>query len=567
MINRDKLQEGVSDSDKTKANSSLCYKCKKNNAIVYTREKSCKGCFLLLVEYTFKNTLREKCLFKSKIRKNVKAKPQIAEKEAKRNEGENYNGLDAVSEQVSDKHRVIDYEVVNSFKKKSNEEINLKRTEQNEKQVDPMGLQEEAIAFSGEICSTFLLFLFVKYLKNVKNRKNNFILTNEHCIFSEIIFVDIYQQENYIFNMISTIENIFRAVEENISREDVGKAGKVDHTDEEKMLVLESKNRPYWEHNVNFTNGVFQKKINKVLFTVLRINYFTKEDYKEKFLANYDVIKKEKSYYLNYINELIIYNNILKYCVNENIKYVLFGNNANNISNKSFLYTIFGNGINLPLCTAYIDNRYEDIKFIKPMKDLLNKEIYIYCYYKNITYLHNTTFDGNLLYGAINNILSNLDHKNNTTSIINNTTSSLINLMNYVKKEKGRNEEDQINAYENVEKRIDNRIHNMVNDQDISKNYNSHVVEKKYYSNYVAEEFQRNRIRIHELVTNGRKCSSCFVCLGNKEIPEEKDFIKRMDKVQLTNVKKMKCTNSICSACLSIFSSNANFANLFNVFF
>ncbi|SBT77963.1 cytoplasmic tRNA 2-thiolation protein 2, putative [Plasmodium ovale] len=560
MTNRDTLQEGVSGSDKTKGNSSLCYKCKKNNAIVCTREKSCKGCFLLLVEYTFKNTLREKCLFKSKIRKNVKAKPQIALKEAKRDEGEDHKGLDAGSERVSDKHRVIDYEVVNSFKKKSNEEINLNRTEQNEK-------QKTAIAFSGEICSTFLLFLFVKYLKNVKNRKNNFILTNEHCIFSEIIFVDIYQQENYIFNMIRTIENIFRAVEENINREDVEKAGKVDHADEEKMVVLESNNRPYWEHSVNFTNGVFQKKINKVLFTVLRINYFTKEDYKEKFLANYDIIKKEKSYYLNYINELIIYNNILKYCVNENIKYVLFGNNANNISNKSFLYTIFGNGINLPLCTAYIDNRHEDINFIKPLKDLLNKEIYIYCYYKNITYLHNTTFDGNILYGAVNDILSNLDHKNNTTSIINNTTSCLINLMNYVKKEKGRNEEEEINVYENVEKRNDNRIHNMVHDQDISKNCDPQLVEKKYYSNSVAEEFQRNRIRIHELVTNGRKSSSCFICLGNKEIPEEKDFIKRMDKVQLTNLKKMKCTNSICSACLSIFSSNANFANLFNVFF
>ncbi|CRH01516.1 conserved Plasmodium protein, unknown function [Plasmodium relictum] len=504
MINHNKIVEDLSDVNKIKINSSLCYKCKKNNAVVHTREKSCKDCFIKLVEYTFKNTLREKCLFKSKTNNNFFYGNKILQKdiEGKKKDRIMINTIENCSEKENEKDLYEKKDIISVNKQKKN----------------------TALAFSGEICSCFLLFLLVKYLKNFKNRKSDLFLMNEHSIFSEIIFVDIYEDKKYIYDLIYTIEKIFEMLEENDLKSDTNKNEKKENFinyEKEKNIFLNN-------DNLLFNNGVFKKKINKVYFIVLKSNYFINDNYKDQFTMNYDKIKKEKNYYLNYINEIIIYNNIIKYCLNQNIKYVLFGNNANNISNKSLLYTILGNGINLPLCTSYIDNRYSDINFIKPLKDLLNKEIYVYCFYKNIHYLNNRTFEGNLLYKYINDMFSNLNFNNNTTLITNNTVNNLINLLNYFNND---------------------------------KNNNANILNIKYSNDF--EEFSGD---INKTLEN-YNFTCCYICLGKKETLEEKNFIKKMDKIQLTNIKKMKHTNLICSTCLSIFSSNFNYVNLYNTIF
>ncbi|CRG94605.1 conserved Plasmodium protein, unknown function [Plasmodium gallinaceum] len=499
MNDEDKILENKTDINKVKINSSLCYKCKKLNAVIYTREKSCKDCFIKLVEYTFKNTLREKCLFKSKIGNNFLYGKKVIQKKIKEGEKEGIliDNIKKSIEEENEKYVCKSKDIIIANNKKKN----------------------TALAFSGEICSCFLLFLFVKYLNNFKNKKNDLFLMNEHSIFTEIIFVDIYDDKKYICNLINTIEKIFEILKENDLKRDIN-----NNEEKEKFINYEEEKNVFMNNDdLIYNNGVFKKKINKVNFIVLKSNYFISDNYKDQYTMNYDIIKKEKNYYINYINQIIIYNNIIKYCINENIKYVLFGNNANNISNKSFLYTILGNGINLPLCASYIDNRYSDIHFIKPLKDLLNKEIYIYCYYKNINYLNNTTFDGNILHKSINDMLSNLDDKNNTTSIINNTVNNLINMVNYFN--------------------IDN---------------NTKSLENKYFKGFEESSNENENLKNYNL-------ASCYICLGKKETIEEKNFIKKMDKIQLSNIKKMKYTNLVCSTCLSIFSCNNNFVNFYNI--
>ncbi|SBT80520.1 cytoplasmic tRNA 2-thiolation protein 2, putative [Plasmodium malariae] len=586
MTEQDKKQEKLNYSDKEKINTVLCYKCKRNNAVVCTREKSCKDCFLHLVEYTFKNTLREKCLFKNKGRNDFQVEQEIAP------ESDNYKRDDISSTQFRDHVQVNADKIEYNYKKLNEEKCLNKTCEKEKKKVHNLSTQKKkkkktAIAFSGEICSSFLLFSFVKYLENIKNRKNDFILMNEHCIFSEIIFVDIFNDENYIFHLIMTIENILHTLEKN-------KDIKGNKSKESNLKNYENGNSFSSTNNdkkILFIDGIFRKKISKIHFVVLKSNYFIKEKCKMEFTIYYDLVKNEKkNYYLNYINDIIIYSNILKYCINENIKCVLFGNNANNISNKSFLYTIFGNGINLPICTAYIDNRYKDIHFIKPLKDLLNKEIYIYCFYKNITYLHNTTFCENVLYRIINDMLSALDAMNNTTSIINKTTNNLINLMSCcnsrdqriydamchcVCKSSERKRGDSNTATGDVNstaKDNDNGTDNgiakggaNVTGNGTTKGDNVRSDEKIFYSKDVEEE--SSTIINYKYMKDFNNISACFICFGNKETVEETNFIKKLDKVQLSNIKKMKYSNFICSTCLCIFSSNNSFVNLFNVFF
>ncbi|SCO69040.1 cytoplasmic tRNA 2-thiolation protein 2, putative [Plasmodium vivax] len=586
-----------------KANCVLCYKCKKNNAVVCTREKSCKDCFLQLVEYTFKNTLREKCLFKNKGGHNFQLSRQLAQKNDKREDMQERkcNKPFAHGEYAPGEHAHF---AGRSCCKELNEGMYSDGTQRKGKTVTTLSTQQQrkktAIAFSGEICSSFLLFLFVKYLKNVKNRKNDLLLTNEYCVFSEIIFVDIFQDENYILSLIGAIEEIFRRFEESgdskggNDNEVVAAADEVDksafheahHADSQSEHRGEETQHsrkhdktspPEGSDRILFLNGVFKKKINKVHFTVLKSNYFVNEHYKSEFLVHYDLVKKEKNYYLNYINELIIYNAILKYSIDENINYVLFGNNANNISNKSFLYTIFGNGINLPICTAYIDNRYKNINFIKPLRDLLNKEIYIYCYYKNIAYLRNTSFDGNIVYRTINEMLSSLDSKNNTSSIINNTTGNLINMVNMVNLMNVGNEASMASAAKMANltsakrhpcggKNKEDYILIDVNTQDGEKNSDVEVVPEKLHS-YSDIERDHAANYVKKCTNTYKSFFACYICSGNKETQEEKQFIKKMNKIQLTNLEKMKHTSLICSTCLSIFSSSDNCVNLFNVFF
>ncbi|GAB68176.1 hypothetical protein PCYB_127410 [Plasmodium cynomolgi strain B] len=590
-----------------KANCVLCYKCKKNNAVVCTREKSCKDCFLQLVEYTFKNTLREKCLFKNKGGYNFQLPGQLVQKNDKREDMQEKKCNKPVvqGEYAPCEHGHF---AGRSSCKELNEGMYSDGTEKKGKNVTTLGTQPQkkktAIAFSGEICSSFLLFLFVKYLKNVKNRKNDLLLTNEYCVFSEIIFVDIFQDENYILSLIGAIEEMFRGFEESgdskggnndeaeeAAEEAVEAAGEaVDKSAYHEAYHRDNQSEEHEEKNqhsrkhgessplessdkILFVNGVF-KKINKVVFTVLKSNYFVSEHYKSEFLVHYDLVKKEKSYYLNYINELIIYNAILKYSIDENINYVLFGNNANNISNKSFLYTIFGNGINLPICTAYIDNRYKNVNFIKPLRDLLSKEIYIYCYYKNIAYLRNTSFDGNIVYRTINEMLSSLDSKNNTTSIINNTTGNLVNKVNFMNVGNEASIESvakmanltSATQHPRGGKNQEDYILTDVNTQDGEKIRDVEVIPEKLHSySYIERDHAANYIE--KCANTYKSFLVCYICSGNKETEEEKKFIKKMNKIQLTNLEKMKHTSLICSTCLSIFSSSDNFVNLFNVFF
>ncbi|CAA9989740.1 conserved Plasmodium protein, unknown function [Plasmodium knowlesi strain H] len=582
-----------------KANAVLCYKCKKKHAVVCTREKSCKDCFLQLVEYTFKNTLREKCLFKNKGGHNFQLPGQLVQKNDKREDiqKKKCNKSVAQGEYAPCKNGHF---AERSSCKDLNEEMCSEGTGRKGKYITTMRTQPEkkktAIAFSGEICSSFLLYLFVKYLKNVKNRKNDLLLTNEFCVFSEIIFVDIFEDENYILSLIKYIEDMFRCFEESgdLKRECNDEA--VDrsvyqehtcHTDKQSEEHGEGTQHSH-KHDesspangydkILFVNGVFKKKINKVHFTVLKSNYFVNDHCKSEFLEHYELVKKEKkNYYLNYINELIIYNAILKYSMDENINYVLFGNNANNISNKSFLYTIFGNGINLPICTAYIDNRYKNINLIKPLRDLLNKEIYIYCFYKNIAYLRNTSFDGNIVYGTINEMLSSLDSKNNTSSIINNTTSNLVSIANLTNVPKLANMESMCNVakmdnlitpmqHHNGGKNQDGYNLTNVNRQDGEKNGDIEFMPEKLctYSD-IEQDHAANYMK--KCANTHKNFFACHICSGNKETQEEKAFIKKMNKIQLTNMEKMKHTSFICSTCLNIFSSSDNCVNLFNVFF
>ncbi|KJP87715.1 hypothetical protein AK88_02610 [Plasmodium fragile] len=568
-----------------KENCVLCYKCKKNNAVVCTREKSCRDCFLQLVEYTFKNTLREKCLFKNKGGHNFELARHLVQKNDKREDmqEEKCNKPVAQGEYAPcENAHIAGRSCCNGL----NNGMYSDGTGRKGKNVTTLSKQSEkkktAIAFSGEICSSFVLFLFVQYLKNVKNKNNDLLLTNEYCVFSEIIFVDIFQDENYILSLIGAIEEIFRRFDESGD----SKVGNNDEAVDESAKHADSKSEEHGEetqhsykhdessppegyNKIVFLNGVFKKKINKVHFTVLKSNYFVNEHFKREFLVQYDLVKKEKSYYLNYINELIIYNAILKYSIDENINYVLFGNNANNISNKSFLYTILGNGLNLPICTAYIDNRYKNINFIKPLRDLLNKEIYIYCYYKNIAYLRNTSFDGNIVYKTINEMLSSLDSKNNTSSIINNTTGNLVNIANWM------NVGNQANMAALTSATQYTLGERNQEDDCILTNVNTQDGGKKGDLKVIPEKLHRDRDIETDLAANYmNKCGNmyksffaCCICSGNKETQEEKMFIRKMNKIQLTNMEKMKHTSLICSTCLSIFSSSDNCVNLFNVFF
>ncbi|ANQ10075.1 Uncharacterized protein PCOAH_00047080 [Plasmodium coatneyi] len=562
-----------------KENGVLCYKCKKKNAVVCTREKSCKDCFLQLVEYTFKNTLREKCLFKSKGGHNFQLPGQLIKKNDKREDMQEQkcNKPVAHGEYAPCQNGHL---AGRSCCKELNEGMCSDGIERKGKNVTTLSMQPEkkktAIAFSGEICSSFLLFLFVKYLKNVKNRKNNMLLTNEFCVFSEIIFVDIFQDENYILSLIRSIEEIFRRFEESGDSKGGSNDEQVDKSAHQEVYHTDSKSEEHGEETqhshkhdesspangydkIPFVKGVFKKKINKVHFTVLKCNYFVNDQYKREFLVHYDLVKKEKkNYYLNYINELIIYNAILKYSMDENINYVLFGNNANNISNKSFLYTILGNGINLPICTAYIDNRYKNINLIKPLRDLLNKEIYIYCFYKNIAYLRNTSFDGNIVYSTINEMLSSLDSKNNTSSIINNTTGNLVNIANLTNMTNVANMTSDTQQPRGGKNQEDYNLTN-VNRQDGEKNSDVEVIPEKLH--------RHSDIEKGHGANTYKNFFACHICSGNKETQEEKEFIKKMNKIQLTNLEKMKHTSLICSTCLSIFSSSDNCVNLFNVFF
>ncbi|EUD69516.1 hypothetical protein C922_00379 [Plasmodium inui San Antonio 1] len=588
-----------------KANCVLCYKCKKKNAVVCTREKSCKDCFLQLVEYTFKNTLREKCLFKNKGGNNIQLPGQLVQKNDKREhiQERKCNKPVAQGGYAPCEHGHF---AGRSCCKEVNEGMYLDGTERKGKNVTTLSTQphkkKTAIAFSGEICSSFLLFLFVKYLKNVKNRKNDLLLTNEYCVFSEIIFVDIFQDENYILSLIGSIEQMFRGFKEsgdskggnNDEAEEEASEDGVDKSAYHEAYHTHSKSEEHGEETqdsrkhdessppegcekILFVNGVFKKKINKVHFTVLKSNYFVNAHHKSEFLEHYDLVKKEKGYYLNYINELVIYNAILKYSIDEKINYVLFGNNANNISNKSFLYTIFGNGINLPICTAYIDNRYKNINLIKPLRDLLNKEIYIYCYYKNITYLRNTSFDGNIVYRTINEMLSSLDSKNNTSSIINNTTGNLVNMANLMNVGNEANMARVASAakmanltsamqHSHGGKNQEDYILTDVNTQDGEKNSDTEVIPEKLHI-YRDTERDHAAKYMKKYANTYKSFFACYICSGNKETQEQKTFIKKMNKIQLTNLEKMRHTSLICSTCLSIFSSSDNCVNLFNVFF
>ncbi|CAD2099804.1 cytoplasmic tRNA 2-thiolation protein 2, putative [Plasmodium vinckei brucechwatti] len=543
------MEDKSNDINDEKINLPICYKCKKKNASVSTREKSCKDCFLLLVEYTFKNTLREKCLFKSKpgfCNYKEKGKTEQMKKNDNTNSNINNNEKNKYEDKIpimKNKHIDENFQKTNGPNQYSKNDNTLE-SHKNKKKT--------TIAFSGEICSSILLYLFIKYLQSAKNKKNDMVLMNEHAIFSEVIFVDIFDDETYILKLIKIIEEIFKLLGKNNDKKNVEIEEGENSTQREDISSITHKDK------ITFNKGVFKKKINKIYFTVLKSNYFIKEEHQGKFLQSYDIVKKEKNYYLNYINELIIYNNILKYCKDEQINYVLWGNNANNISNKSFLYTIIGNGINIPLCTSYIDNRYEPIKFIKPLKDLLDKEIYIYAFYKDIKYAYNKIFDGNILYSAINNLLSNLDSKNNTTSIVNNTCNHLVNLMDYTRKDQKIVSHSCESNYDKIEKRDDKSINWDNNGASNDTNEN----EKE--SSLNCDETKSSNNNIYEHLNNYNKNSLCYICSGNKETPEEKNFINKMNKIQTKYIIRMKYTDNICSTCLNIFSSNESFFNLFD---
>ncbi|ETW39861.1 hypothetical protein PFNF135_05888 [Plasmodium falciparum NF135/5.C10] len=530
-----------------------CYKCKKNYAVVFTREKSCKECFLQLVEYNFKNTLREKCLFKSKTKFNQSNKRHVIQNNVKQNEELNtQNEKRFINEQGDNKNKIpvvinnnsdivsshLDTLGKNSADSKKCIPNNMEKNSVGEKIFNDFNICKEkkkrtSIAFSGGIYSSFLLYAFVKYLKNVKNRQSDLYISNEHAIFNEIIFVDIYDDINYIYKLINIITNIFNMldVEQNKSNININK---IDIKNENENRIIKPKEKIF------FVNGVYKKQINKIHFVVIKNNYFINDIYKDAFILNYHNIKtKQNNYYMQYINELIIYNNIFTYCHNENIHYVIIGDNANNIANKTFLYTIYGYGINIPTHTSYIDSRHNDILFIRPLKDLLSKEIYIYSYYKNIEYLNKNISNNNILYKTVNDMLLNLDNNNyNVTSIINNTTNNLINIMHIFNT-------CQYNINNTNNKKQDyNQVTQLLSSDEYSnKNYNNSNTSCNITKNM------------------------CLICYGNKENMEQKKLIIKLNKVQLDNIKSMKCKDFICSTCLCIFSSNNHFVKLYNCFF
>ncbi|SOV83227.1 conserved Plasmodium protein, unknown function [Plasmodium sp. gorilla clade G3] len=533
--------------------TSLCYKCKKNYAVVFTREKSCKECFLQLVEYNFKNTLREKCLFKSKtkfnqlnkrgvIQNNLKKKEELNTQIEKRfinEDGDNKNKKPHVINNDSD----IICSHLDNLRKKSEDskKIISNSMEENsvsEKIFNDFNICNEkkkrtSVAFSGGIYSSFLLYAFVKYLKNVKNRQNDSFISNEHAIFNEIIFVDVYNDMNYIYKLINIITNIFNMldVEHNKSNININKIN-IKNENENTIIIPNEK--------ICFVNGVYKKQINKIYFVVIKNNYFINDIYKDSFILNYHNIKtKQNNYYMQYINELIVYNNIFTYCHNENIHYVLTGNNANNIANKTFLYTIYGYGINIPIHTSYIDNRHDNVLFIRPLKDLLSKEIYIYSYYKNIEYLNYNISNNNILYKTVNDMLLNLDNNNyNVTSIINNTTNNLINIMH---------------IFNTSQYNLNNTNNKKQEYNEVTQLLSSHEYSKNNYNN------SNTSCNITQNI--------CLICYGNKENMEQKKLIIKLNKIQLDNIKSMKCKDFICSTCLCIFSSNNNFVKLYNCFF
>ncbi|KYN96002.1 hypothetical protein PGSY75_1441000 [Plasmodium gaboni] len=551
-IYREYTETKYEDTEKIK-NTPLCYKCKKNNAVVYTREKSCKHCFLQLVEYNFKNTLREKCLFKSKTKFNQLNKRDIIQNDLKKKEKLNTQiEKSFLNEQRDNKNKKPDvinnnldivYSHVDNPRKNSadSQKImgnNIEKNSVGKKIFNNINMCNEkkkrtCVAFSGGIYSSFLLYAFLKYLKNVKNRQSDLYISNEHAIFNEIIFVDMYDDINYIYKLMNIITNIFNMLDVEQNKSNIN-MNKIDIKNENENTIIMPNEK------ICFVNGIYKKQINKIHFVVIKNNYFINDLYKNSFILNYHNIKtKQNNYYMQYINELIIYNNIFTYCNNENIHYVLIGNNANNIANKTFLYTIYGYGISIPTLTSYIDKRHDNILFIRPLKDLLSKEIYIYSYYKNIEYINNNISNNNILYKTVNDMLLNLDNNNyNVTSIINNTTNNLINMMHI----------------------FNTCQYNINNTNNKKKEYNE-----------VTQLLSSNEYSNHNFINSNKSCNItqniCLICYGNKENMEQKKLIIKLNKIQLDNIKNMKCKDFICSTCLCIFSSNNNFVKLYDCFF
>ncbi|VWU52821.1 cytoplasmic tRNA 2-thiolation protein 2, putative [Hepatocystis sp. ex Piliocolobus tephrosceles] len=535
MLNKIETNGELNDRIESSMNIPMCYKCKRCNAIININGKLCRCCFFSHVEYKFKSTLREKCLFKHKISSNL---CDVQDSEGIKGGGGDKDNKNNVIEKREEIENKSDY--IEKLKKREEK----KKTKQKKK---------TGIAFSGETCSCFLLHCFVKYLKNSNMKNDNLFLSNEHAIFSDIIFVDINEDKNYISNLISLVWDIFRSIEEKadgvclkIDEDNINKE-KVEEKLEEKLDYNFSDGNTAYPLSINnkddiiFCNGVYKKKINKINLVVLKSNYFIKESNKKEFLVIYDLIKKkkhEKNDCLNFINELIIYNNILKYSINENIEYILLGNNANNICNKAFLYTIMGNGINIPLCTAYIDNRYTSVKMIKPLKELFVKEIYLYCFYKNISYLKNTMnnyVSSSRLYTTLYNVLSELNSNNNTTSIINSANNNLIDYDILININKNKNGNGNSNGITN----------GTTNGTTNGSTNTDHIQSKNSYSNYLL----------------------CHLCHGHKEALIEEEMLKRMNMTQIRNIKNIKSTVSTCATCLSTFSYNDDLVKFVNLFF
>lgn len=504
--------------------NTYCYKCKQEKAVINAREKACKNCFLSVVDYIFKNTLREKCLFKNKIQNSFCGKEFVP----------------LINENTKEKKQENLKEITQENLKGCPKE----RTSSNKSENVSKG-KYTAVAFSGGICSCFLLFHFIKYLKNYKNQKeSSYYLKNEHAIFSTVLYVNVDGNEEYVHNLENVITNIWEMTKD----EKIGCSNK--HINEETSEVRDQN-----ESNVNEKGGVWKKRIGMIDFVVLKGNYFIKENYKTEFQATYQILRKEKnSYYLDYIKEIIIFNNILKYCVNENINYVLFGNSANNISEKTFVHTVLGNGINIPLNVSYIDSRFSfnNIQLLKPLKDMLNKEIHVYCFFKNIKYLKEGKIV-NILRKSVEEIISNLHEKNNAISVINNTTNNLLewNICFNTFKREHKKQNRNNGLYDEI-----------ITNEQKEPVLNLRFLKTKHFSNFTDANLTT---LLKE--TENRDFEFCYICLGNKETEEEKRFIKKMDKVQKENLSKMKFTHLVCSTCCSIFSSSFSFAEIYDLLF
>lgn len=488
-----------------------CYKCKRNLVVIKSREKACKNCFIQFVEYTFKNTLREKCLFKYKTGNFLSTSKTVKESS---------NALN------------------------NNDEIQVNNKNEKEKERKE---QNTAIALSGEICSMFLLYLFVKYLKNYK-RQDSCVLRNEHAVFSTILFVDLYDDDHRISELIERVKKIFDLLESkqatNTISIDADKNNKIVH----------SSNNTIEQNKHDFINGVYECKVKEVNLVILKSNYFIKEEAKEQFKMYYDIIKNENDCpYLKYVNELLVYNNILRYCISKNINYVLWGNNANNLSNKTFRYTVLGAGINIPSATGYIEKVCTEITFIKPLKDLLDKEVYVYAFYNSLPYLKERSYPSSLFH-SIHGMISNLDEHNNTTSIINSTVNNLLSICS-IQPKKGicGNGNSEMITIKNENESFD------------ELNRNEYFIRRKFFDNCTELLPNSDRNMLHDCTDNYYfNCNLCYICLGNKETEDEKTFIKKKTVYEKENLKKMKKTNMICSTCLSIFASNINFLHLYN---